>query len=134
MRKTHSFVPCLVVLTNIIVLSFGVRSLLAQQQPDNASDIVYEIGNGVTAPKPISTPDPEYTDRARKKKLRGTVVVAMIVTPEGDTRDLKVIKSLDKELDQQALAAMSKWKFEPATKDGQPVAVHLKAEADFRLY
>ena len=113
----------------------GAARLAAQPQPDNASDdIVYEIGNGVIALKPISTPDPEYTDRACKKKLRGTAVVAMIVTPEGNTRDLKVITSLDKDLDQQALAAMSKWKFEPATKDGQPVAVHLKAEANFRIY
>jgi len=43
-------------------------------------------------------------------------------------------KSLDKDLDKQALAAVSTWKFEPATKDGKPVAVHLKAEVDFRLY
>jgi len=58
----------------------------------------------------------------------------MIVTPEGNTRDLKMVKSLDKDLDKQALAAMSTWKFKPATKDGKPVAVHVKAEADFRIY
>jgi TonB family protein len=61
-------------------------------------------------------------------------VVEMIATPEGKVRDLKIAKSLDKDLDKQALAAVSTWKFEPATKDGKPVAVHLKAEVDFRLY
>jgi TonB family protein len=79
-------------------------------------------------------PNPEYTDKARKRKLNGTVVVAMIVTPESTVRDPKVIKSLDKDLDKQALAAVRRWIFEPATKDGIPVAVHLKAEVDFRLY
>ena len=62
------------------------------------------------APKPVSMPNPEYTDRARKKKLNGSVMVAMIVTPEGKVRDLKVTKSLDKDLDKQALAAVSTWK------------------------
>jgi TonB family protein len=58
----------------------------------------------------------------------------MIVTAEGKVRDLKVTKSLDKDLDKQALAAVSTWRFEPATKDGKPVAVHLSTAVTFRLY
>jgi TonB family protein len=53
---------------------------------------------------------------------------------EGKVRDVKVIKSLDPGLDKQALAAVRTWKFEPATKDGKAVAVHLKAEVAFKLY
>jgi TonB family protein len=79
-------------------------------------------------------PNPEYTDNARKKKINGTVIVALIVTAEGTVRDPKIIKSLDQGLDKQAIAAVSTWKFEPATQDGKPVAVHLKTEVDFRLY
>ena len=121
----------------VIMLAGAAAFALArnvQEPPDASSEAVYEIGDGVTAPKAVYHPDPEYTDRARRKKLNGTVVVAMVVTPQGDVRDLKVIKSLDKDLDKQALAAMSKWRFEPATKNGKPVAVHVKAEAAFRLY
>ena len=120
------------VLLTLIALSLSGTAMAAPQQPD--PDGVYEIGNGVMAPKPVSMPDAEYTDRARKKKINGTVIVAMIVTPEGNVRDAKVIKSLDKDLDKQAIAAVNKWTFEPATKDGSPVAVHLKAEVSFRLY
>jgi TonB family protein len=47
---------------------------------------------------------------------------------------LKVVKSLDKGLDKQALSAVSTWRFEPATKDGKPVAVHLSTDVTFRLY
>jgi protein TonB len=119
------------VLVSVIALPFD-GTLSAQQQPDPYG--VYHVGNGVTLPKPVSMPNPEYTEKARKKKLNGVVVIAMIVTPEGDVRDLKVIKSLDKDLDKQALAAVSTWNFEPATKDGKPVAVHLTTEVDFRLY
>jgi periplasmic protein TonB len=60
--------------------------------------------------------------------------VSLIVTPEGTTRDIKVTKSLTSDLDQKAVEAVRKWKFKPATKDGQPVAVQISAEATFRLY
>jgi protein TonB len=88
----------------------------------------------VTAPKPVYRPDPEYSEKARKKKINGTVVVAMIVTQEGRVREVKITKGLDKGLDKQALAAVRTWKFEPATKDGKPVAVHLNVDVSFRLY
>src|SRR5208283_476175 len=110
------------------LLSGGVGR--TQDQPDT----VYELGNGVTAPKGVYTPNPEYAESARKKKIKGNVELAMIVTAEGKVRDLKVTKSLDKDLDKQALAAVSTWRFEPATKDGKPVAVHLRTDVTFRLY
>ena len=58
----------------------------------------------------------------------------MIVTAEGKVRNLQVTRSLDKDLDKQALAAVNTWRFEPATKDGKPVAVHLNTAVTFRLY
>ena len=88
----------------------------------------------VTAPKATYAPQPEYTDKARKQKINGTVVLTMVVTEEGKVRDVRVTKSLDRGLDKQAIAAVSTWKFEPGTKDGKPVAVQLPVEVDFRLY
>jgi TonB family protein len=49
-------------------------------------------------------------------------------------RDVQITQSLERSLDQQAIAALAKWKFEPATKDGEPVAVRLEIEMSFRLY
>jgi TonB family protein len=37
-------------------------------------------------------------------------------------------------LDQKAVEAVRKWKFEPAMKDGKPVAVQISVEVNFRLY
>jgi protein TonB len=84
-------------------------------------------------PKPVYMPNPEYSDKGRKKKINGAVAVTMIVTADGTVRDVKVSKGLEESLDRQAIAAVSKWRFEPATKDGKPVAVHLDVEVDFRL-
>jgi len=135
MRDTRLRVtPTVVVLAGAAVLLLGGTALFAQDASEKTSEPVYELGNGVTAPKPVYTPDPEYSERARKKKINGTVVVAMIVTPEGRVRDVKIAKSLDEGLNKQALAAVSTWKFEPATKDGKPVAVHLNVDVSFRVY
>jgi len=89
--------------------------------------------NGITAPKPTYSPNPEYTDRARKKKISGSVVLSIVVTPDGSVREAKVIQSLDPDLDKQSIAAVSKWKFTPATKDGQPVSVRIRVETTFNI-
>jgi TonB family protein len=124
------------VLAIAVAFLFGQVMVLAQELPDKNSEVVYEVGLGsdVTPPKPIYNPDPKYVDKARREKINGVVLVAMTVTAEGRVRDVKVIKGLDPALDKQAIAAIRTWKFEPATKDGKPVAVHLKTEVDFRLY
>jgi TonB family protein len=95
---------------------------------------VYRVGNGVTAPKGIYMPNPEYTDRARKKKLRGTVILAIIVTPDGNVGDVKLVRGFDPGLDQHAVDTVRTWKFEPPTKDGKPVAVALNVEVSFNLF
>ena len=45
-----------------------------------------------------------------------------------------MIKKLASDLDHKVIEAVHSWRFEPATKDGEPVAVHLKLEVDFGLY
>jgi TonB family protein len=106
-----------------------------QEAQQATPETVYvPLKDGVTAPKAIYQPDPEYTDRARRKKINGSVVLSMIVTPDGTVRDPEVTKSLDKDLDKQAIACVKKWTFQPATKDGKPVAVRLSVEVSFHLY
>jgi len=126
------FIPCLAVLS---VALFGVPLSPAQEQA--ASEETYEVHkayeNGITAPKPLYHPDPEYTDKARKKKIHGTVQLSIIVTREGTVRDAKVTTSLDEGLDQQAIDTVNKWKFQPATKDGKPVPVRLAVEMSFNI-
>jgi protein TonB len=134
MRNTRWRVTQTLVLAGAVAFLLGAGTLSAQDRSDTIPDPVYEVGNGVTAPKPVYAPVPEYADGARRKKINGTVTLAMIVTAEGRVRDVKVIKSLDPDLDKQALAAVSTWKFEPATKDGKPVPVHLSTDVTFRLY
>ena len=95
---------------------------------------VFRVGGGVSAPKAIFSPDPEYSEEARKAKYTGTCVLWLVVGPDGKPRDIKVARSLGLGLDEKAVEAVKQWKFEPAMKDGKPVAVQINVEVDFRLY
>jgi TonB family protein len=95
---------------------------------------IYRVGGGVSAPRAIYSPDPEYSEEARKAKYQGTVVLWMIVDADGRPRDIKVMRSVGLGLDEKAIEAVKTWKFEPAHKDGHAVAVQISVEVDFRLY
>jgi len=82
----------------------------------------------------LYAPDPEYSEEARKSKYQGVVVLWLIVGPDGRPRDMKVLRALGMGLDQKAIEAVRQWKFEPAMKDGKPVAVQINVEVNFRLY
>jgi len=95
---------------------------------------VFRVGGGVSAPRAIDSPSPDYSEEARKAKYQGTVVLWLIVDANGKPRDVKVARSLGMGLDQKAIEAVRLWKFQPAMKDGTPVAVQINVEVNFHLY
>ena len=94
----------------------------------------FRVGGGVSAPRPIYDPDPEYSEEARHAKFQGTVLLWVVVGPDGRPRDVRVQRSLGMGLDEKAIAAVRQWKFEPAMLDGRPVAVQVNIEVNFHLY
>lgn len=94
----------------------------------------FKVGGGVSAPKAIYAPDPEFSEEARKAKYQGTVGLWVVIGPDGRVRDMKVVRSLGMGLDQKAVEAVRNWRFDPARKNGQPVPVQVNIEVNFRLY
>jgi protein TonB len=96
---------------------------------------VYRPGiGGVTQPRPIYDPDPDYSDAARKARYQGSVLLWLVIGPEGLPHNIRVQRSLGMGLDEKAIAAVSRWRFQPATFNSQPVAVEINVEVSFRLY
>ena len=96
---------------------------------------IYSIGDiGVTPPKAKFTPEPDFSEEARKAKYQGTVTLSAIIGPDGRPRNLKVVRSLGMGLDEKALEKVRTWLFEPGKRNGQPVAVAMTLEVDFRLF
>ncbi len=95
---------------------------------------VYRVGGGVSAPRVIYDPDPEYSEEARQAKYQGTVVLWVVIGADGRAREVQVQRALGMGLDQKAVEAVRSWRFQPAMKDGHPVAVQVNVEVNFRLY
>jgi len=103
--------------------------------PANSPDPsgAYRMGPGVSPPVPIYQPEPRYTEQASRAKIQGSVSLSLIVDAEGRPQRVQVVRSLDPGLDQQAIEAVSQWRFRPGQKDGMPVPVIASVQVFFRL-
>jgi periplasmic protein TonB len=133
--KPHRLFAFAVMLVACIVQPAVLRCQNDVAKDSSKTEKVYHVGrDGVTPPRSLYAPNPEFDEAARRAKLNGFVVLSLIVTPEGNTKDIRVTKSLSPGLDQRSIEAVSKWKFAPATKDGKPVAVELHVQTTFNIY
>jgi TonB family protein len=115
-------------------IGIGVGGGVGQGSGGGYGGGVFKVGGGVAAPVPVFKPEPEFTEEARRAKHQGTVMLALIVGPDGRTRDIRVVRKLGMGLDEKAIESARQWKFQPATKDGKPVAVAINIEVDFTLH
>ena len=91
--------------------------------------------NGVGLPACFYSPQPPYSDEARKAKYSGTVLVDAIVTVDGRVNPLRVIKSPGLGLDDSVITTLKTWRCKPAIgPGGKPVPVSVPFEVTFRLY
>jgi TonB family protein len=87
----------------------------------------------VSAPVVVKEARPQYTPDAKDARIQGAVTLECVVQADGTIGAVKVIRSLDTGLDQEAVKAVKQWRFEPGTKDGKPVPVLVTLEMTFTL-
>lgn len=93
----------------------------------------YRPGGAVTAPRLISQVRPNYTAEALFKRIVGSVVLEVVVGRDGWPSQLRVERSLDPGLDEEAVKAVSQWRFEPGRLAGSPVDVVVTVFVDFSI-
>jgi TonB family protein len=96
--------------------------------------IVFRKGIGLMPPRIIKRVDPNYSEAARKAGLEGNVILKLVVDKDGSPRNICIERSLRDDLDQNSARAVAQWRFDPATKDGEPVATWISAETSFHFY
>jgi TonB family protein len=84
-------------------------------------------------PSPRYKVDPKYVRSAIEEEIEGEVVLHAVIRRDGQVDHIRVMKSLDERLDDSAMAALSKWRFNPATKAGLPVDIETVVRIPFRL-
>jgi TonB family protein len=107
----------------------------ADSDPNQAKDHpVNRMSKGVTAPKAVSAPNPAFSEQARHAKYQGTILLSLLVDKTGQARNIRIVQPLGMGLDQKAVESVSRWQFNPATKEGDPVDFEVAIEVDFHLY
>ena len=91
------------------------------------------VTGDVKKPVKISDVQPQYTEIARKARIQGVVILQTIIDKQGNITEVKTLKGLPMGLSEAAVAAVEKWKFEPATLNGKPVAVYFNLTVNFQL-
>jgi TonB family protein len=94
---------------------------------------LFQLRDGVTFPKSLYHPDPQYSEAARKSKLMGRVTLGLVVDTDGKVRSVWVVRPLGEGLDENAIDAVKRWNFMPATKDGKAVPLLMNLSIGFRL-
>ena len=103
---------------------------------DSHELVTYPIGpgSGVKAPKPKFTPEPPFSEIAKYEDYQGIVVVSVIVGADGKVHHVRLVRPLGMGLDENAQSTIQTWRFQPATRNGQPVAVEMNIEIAFNLF
>ncbi len=83
-------------------------------------------------PQVLSEVRPQYPEEAKDERKEGSVVLSVLIDGKGEVRQVKVIEG-DEIFRAPAVLAMKKFKFKPATMEGENVAVRIRYTLRFVL-
>jgi TonB family protein len=86
----------------------------------------------IAPPVPRRKVDPEYPPTAIQEHIEGEVILYGVIRPDGSVDSIQVVRGIDPQLDANAAAAFSQWKFHPASKGGHAVALEAIVHIPFR--
>jgi TonB family protein len=64
--------------------------------------------------------------------VEGEVILYGVIRHDGSVDSIQLVRGFDKQLDANAIEAFAQWKFQPATKEGQPVDLEAIVHIPFR--
>jgi TonB family protein len=89
---------------------------------------------GLLKPKITYREKAKYTVEARVNYTHGMVALSIVLSTDGSISDIRIIRGLPHGLNEKAIIAAKKIRFEPGIKDGQPANVRATLEYTFQLY
>jgi TonB family protein len=89
------------------------------------------IAGELSTPVATTKVDPAYPSSLQHDGVQGTVVLYAVIHADGTVGDIRVLHGLHELLDNNAVKALSRWKFRPATKSGAPVDLEAVVQIPF---
>ncbi len=101
----------------------GLRGLLREENPAD-----------LTGPVPLRKVDPNYPPALADAGVQGEVVLYAIIRKDGSVDSIQLVRGVEVQLDQNAMQALSRWKFRPAERRGEPVELEAVVRIPFRPF
>ena len=90
------------------------------------------VSGELSAPVPVRKLDPKYPQDAIAEHIQGEVILYGVIQPDGSVDGIQLVRGIDEQLNANAIAAFAQWKFQPASKGVQPVALEAIVHIPFR--
>jgi TonB family protein len=94
----------------------------------------YPLPSGIKLPVILNHGNAEFTEAARAAKFKGVCLLSFVVDKQGMPQNIRVERPLGMGLDENAIKAVSQYRFKPAMLDGEPVAFPTHVEVNFKIY
>lgn len=135
-------IPATVFLLSVAIggaaMAVAIEPPSSVQAADQAQSYgqIYKIGKDVSAPKLVFSVQPQFPEdeRGKKDKFEGACLVGFVVDSSGAVHDVHIKRSLRPDFDAKAVEAVEQYRFKPAMRAGEPVAVALNVEVDFKKF
>ncbi len=110
-----------------LALGAGLTARLAAAQDDAAERSAAVL----VAPRLAEHVDPVYPKAALERGREVDLVLVVVIDAAGRVEETAVAESGGAEFDAAAISAVKRWRFEPATRDGRPVAARIRVPFHF---
>jgi TonB family protein len=108
--------------------------LVNSAQSSANDERLLKVGGSVQPPKLLKSVDPSFSEAARGTKTSGQTMVTFVVDRDGIPENIQVSQPAGVGLDEQAVKAVSQYRFRPAMRNGAPVKVELTVQVKFDIY
>lgn len=113
-------IACLALLDPDCLICNEVPAAPAGTEAASANEEVMRVGAKVVAPTLVKRVEPLYSEEDRRNRQEGVSLYEAIISPTGCVRNLRVLKSSHPRLDVSGMEAVARWRYKPATLDGNP--------------
>src|SRR5438445_11704328 len=86
----------------------------------------------IAEPSPIRKVDPKYPPTLAAEHVEGEVILYAVIRRDGSVDRIQLVRSVDEQLDSNAMRALAQWKFRPAERNGEPVELETIVHIPFR--
>lgn len=121
----------------IISVSFALAALflLVNLQGAGATTLTLgtEYSSSYKIAEPTFTPEPEISPELHEQCFKSSCVAKFVIKKDGKTSVSLLTSSGSQEVDDIALNTLRRWKFKPATLDGQAVDSSRKIKVEFEV-